>query len=130
MNLKTAADWLTWGALVLPLFALAWSAWQYVALQKREAERQRFDNFFRVMEKIGEQEGSITAKIAAVYELRKYPEYKELIVRLCKDAAPKVVGGNAAMLRKEFELTASFFENGKLTDKVSSGITRPEVDQH
>lgn len=112
MDLKTATDWLTWGALVLPLMALAWSAWQYVELQKREEKRQRFDNFFRVMEKIGEQQGSIAAKVAAVYELRKYPEYKEMIVRLCRDAAPQVVGGNAHMLRKEFELTADYFENG------------------
>jgi len=112
MNLTTSADWLTWAALVLPLIALAWSAWQYVALQKREEERQRFDNFFRVMEKIGEQQGSIAAKIAAVHELRKYPEYKDLIVRLCRDAAPRVVGENAHMLRKEFEFTAEHFEDG------------------
>ncbi len=66
------------------------------------------------MEKIGEQQGSIAAKVAAVHELRKYPEYRDLIVRLCNDAAPQVVGGNAHMLRKEFELTAAHFENGRI----------------
>ncbi|MCP5387667.1 MAG: hypothetical protein H6916_12765 [Novosphingobium sp.] len=112
MDLRSATDWLTWGALVLPLASLAWSAWQYVAIQKREEARQRFDNLFRVMEKIGEQGGSIAAKMAAVNELRKYPEYKDLIVRLCNDAAPRVVGENASMLRREFELTAAHFGNG------------------
>ena len=114
MPLKSAVDWITWGALVLPLFALAWSAWQYVALQKREVARQRFDNFFRVMDKIGEQEGSLMAKVAAVYELRNYAEYKDLIVRMCDDSAPRVVGTNADMLRKEFELTSAFFRNGSV----------------
>ncbi|MBJ7377779.1 hypothetical protein [Sphingobium sp.] len=111
MNLASAGDWIAWAGVVLPLLVLAWSAWQYVALQRREEARQRFDKFFRVMEKIGEQQGSIAAKIAAVYELRKYPEYKELIIRLCNDAAPRVVGDNAIMLRREFELTSQFFEN-------------------
>ena len=109
MNLTTTGDWLTWGALVLPLCALAWSAWQYVAIQKREEARQRFDKFFRVMDKIGEQEGSIAAKMAAVNELRSYPEYRELIVRLCVAAAPTISGGNAEMLKREFELTAKHF---------------------
>ncbi|MEO8722187.1 MAG: hypothetical protein ABI395_01515 [Sphingobium sp.] len=113
MNLTNAVDWLTWGALVLPLMALAWAAWQYVMIQKREEKRQRFDNFFRVMDKIGETGGSLAAKAAAVYELRQYPEYSELIIRFCKEAIPYVNGDSKQILQTEFRLTVEYFENGK-----------------
>ena len=113
MKLHTAVDWLTWGTLVLPLFVLAWSAWQYVALQKREAARQRFDNFFRVLELIGAREGSLAAKAGAVYELRNYPEYAEMIVRFCREAQDYVSGDAAQILRTEFQLTVAHFEKSK-----------------
>jgi len=113
MNLRSAVDWLAFAALVVPLCALAWSAWQYVMIQRREEARARFDNFFRIMDKIGEGQTSIASKIAAVYELRKYPEYRDLIVRFCRDAAPRVLGDNAFMLSKEMELTALFYESGQ-----------------
>lgn len=110
MKLVTVADWLTWGALVLPLLALAWSAWQYVALQKREEARQRFDKFFRVLEMIGTHGGSIAAKAGAIYELRNYPEYKEVIVRFCDEARNYVSGDAAQILRNEFQETLNYFD--------------------
>jgi hypothetical protein len=110
MELKSATDWLTWAAIVLPLFVLAWSAYQYVAIQRREEGRERFNRLFRIMDMIGGQETSLASKIAAVYELRRYPDYRELIVRFCRDAAPRVIGENGFMLKREMELTADFFE--------------------
>lgn len=110
MGLRNATDWLTWAAIVLPLFALAWSAWQYVDLKKREEASESFNRLFRIMDMIGGRDTSLASKIAAVYELRRYPTYRDLIVRFCRDAAPKVVGENAKMLTREMELTAEFFE--------------------
>jgi hypothetical protein len=113
MDLKTATDWLTWGALVLPLFVLAWSAWQYVQLQKQIERQRRFDNLFILMDKIGQTGGSLAAKAAAVYELRKYPEYGEMIARFCNEAVEYVGGDAAQILKTEFRLTAAYFENGE-----------------
>jgi len=33
---------------------------------------------------------------------------------MCDDSAPRVVGTNADMLRKEFELTSAYFRNGSV----------------
>jgi hypothetical protein len=106
-------DWIAWGGIFLPLATLAWSAWQYVALQKRNEKQRRFDNLFRVMDKIGESGGSLAAKAAAIYELRNYPEYDEVITRFCNEAVPYVSGDSAQILQAEFRLTAAYFENGK-----------------
>ncbi|MFZ2996770.1 hypothetical protein [Sphingobium sp.] len=111
MTLTVWQDWVAWGGIVLPLITLAWSAWQYVALQKRNEQQQRFDNFFRVMDKIGEPGGSIAAKAAAVYELRNYPEYSEVIARFCLEAVRYVSGDSAQILQAELRLTAAYFRD-------------------
>jgi hypothetical protein len=116
MNLQTATDWLTWAALVLPLFVLAWSAWQYVQLQKQIERQRRFDNLFILMDKIGQTGGSLAAKAAAVYELRRYPEYGEMIARFCNEAIEYVSGDAAQILKTEFRLTADHFKSGVKDD--------------
>jgi len=111
MKLASAVDWLTWGALVLPLFVLTWSAWQYVGIQKREEARHRFDRFFKLLDLVGAHEGvSVHSKVGAIYELRNYPEYADVVVRVCRDSRPRVTGALAFMLENEFDKTIEFFE--------------------
>ena len=100
--------------VIIPLAVVAWSAWQYVMIQRREERRLRFEQFFSLMDRIGGAHGSIASKVAAAYELRKYPEYRELLIRFCRTAAMKVVGDNAKMLSDELTHTADFFEAGRL----------------
>lgn len=111
MNLDSTADWLAWAALAMPLAALAWSAVQYILIQKKAEQQRRFDNLFRVMEMVGMRDGSLAAKAAAVYELRNYPEYKDVIVRFCREAEGYVGGDAAQILKTEFNLTVAHFEN-------------------
>jgi len=106
-------DWITWAGIVLPLMTLAWSAYQYVAIQRRNEKQRRFDNLFRLLDKIGEPQGSIAAKAAAVYELRSYPDYSEVIARFCREAIPYVGGDSAQILQTELRLTAEYFEKKK-----------------
>jgi hypothetical protein len=68
--LKTFMDWVTWGALVLPLFALAWSAVYYVLLQRQIGIDREFNRFFELLEQIGRREYSNAAKMAAISELK------------------------------------------------------------
>ena len=110
MTLGSWQDWIAWAGVVLPLATLAWSAWQYVAIQKRNEKQRKFDNLFRLMDKIGESGGSIAAKAAAVYELRNYPEYGDVISRFCREAIHYVSGDSAQILITEFTLTAEYFE--------------------
>lgn len=90
----------------VPLCALAWSAVAYVRLRQREIRRERYERFFEVMEHLGKQGGSVASKMAAVYELRKFPEYADVIVRLFDHV--EVDGQSAPMLKSEMVLTADF----------------------
>jgi hypothetical protein len=56
------------------------------------------------MDHLGQGGGSIASKMAAAYELRKYPQYSEVIIRLCEQAIFE--GPAAEMLRQEMLLTA------------------------
>jgi hypothetical protein len=70
-----------------------------------DEQHRRFEQFFSVTDKIGQSEGSLLSKVAALYELRRFPEYAEVIVRMTQ--APEIVGGGRAkeVLEQEFKLT-------------------------
>ncbi len=90
----------------VPLCALAWSAVTYVRIRQREIQRDRYERFFEVMDHLGKQGGSVASKMAAVFELRKFPEYADVIIRLVDQV--DVEGHAAPMLKAEMELTAAF----------------------
>jgi len=104
MELKGATDWIAWGGIVLPFAALAWSAVFYVKTKRREILHQEYERFFEVMDHLGTAGGSIASKMAAAYELRKFPEYRDVIVRLCTQAIYE--GPASEMLKNEMLLTA------------------------
>lgn len=54
----------------------------------------------------GTQDSNIVAKMAAFYEMRKYKEYAEVIIRLCEGAT--VVGSEGALLKEEMMRTADY----------------------
>jgi hypothetical protein len=70
-----------------------------------DEQHRRFEQFFSVTDKIGQSEGSLLSKVAALYELRRFPEYAEVIVRMTQ--APEIVGGGRAteVLEQELRLT-------------------------
>ena len=106
MNLKTAAEWIAWAGVVIPLAALAWSAVFYVVSRRREIKHQEYQRFFEITNHLGSQQGSIASKMAAAYELRKYPEYKDVVLNICEKA--EVEGAAAAMLKEELALTSKY----------------------
>ena len=63
------------------------------------------------MDMIGMRDGSLAAKAAAVYELRNYPEYSEVILRFCSEAINYVGGDASQILTTEFQHTIDYFEN-------------------
>ena len=98
-------NWMTWVAAIVPLWAIAWAAYHYVSLRRVDEEDKKFNRFFVVMDHLG-REGSVASKMAAAFELRKFPEYAEVIIRMCEKV--KVDGVSAQMLRDELNLTADF----------------------
>ena len=99
-------DWIAYLGLALPLGVLAWSAAVYALAVRRQNSHARYERFFEVVEHLGQDGGSIAAKMAAAFELRKYPEYREVILRLCDKVG--IEGPSAEMLREELQLTAEF----------------------
>jgi hypothetical protein len=106
MGLVSAAEWIAWAGVVIPLAALAWSALAYTAVRRREVKHQEYQRFFEITEHLGREGGSIAAKMAAAYELRKYPEYTEVILNICEKAS--VSGVAAKMLKEELDATAKY----------------------
>jgi hypothetical protein len=103
-------EWIAWAGLALPLISLAWAACFFVLTRRREVHHQEFQRVFEVMDHLGQQGGSIASKMAAAYELRKYPEYREVIIRLCENV--ELQGSSAAieMMREELRLTAEYMK--------------------
>jgi hypothetical protein len=108
MQLQTWQDWVAWAGIVIPLASLAWAAGFYVLTRRREVHFQEFERLFKVMDHLGQQGGSIASKMAAVYELRKYPEYKDVIIRMCEQT--ETVGSAGKMLKDEMLMTAEFLK--------------------
>ena len=111
MGLRSAVDWLTWAAIVLPLCALAWSAWQYVANQRREQRFREFQKFHDLMKELGTAGTTVLGNVAVTYELRKFPQYREPIIRALTEI--EVRGSRADILEREFALTIEYLERVK-----------------
>ena len=112
-TLGTAADWIAWVALIVSVSVIAWAAFRYTGLEKSKNKQIRFENFYRTLERVHNKDQSLILQRAAIFELRNFPEYKKLIVRLCQDRQnlfPEV-----AMVQDEFQLTLNYFE-GKPSD--------------
>ena len=110
MSPVTWQEWIAWAGVIIPLFALAWAAVFYTLSHRRAIQQQEFDRFFGVMDRLGQSEGNISSKMAAAYELRKYPEYREVIIRLCEETP--VSGGSGKMLKDELLRTAEAMKRG------------------
>lgn len=106
MNLSTVGEWIAWGGVVVPLIALAWSAVTYSLAKRHEIQHQQYQRFFQIMDHLGQSGGSVASKMAAAFELRKYPEYAEVIINICEKA--KIEGPASEMLKDELAATAAY----------------------
>ncbi|MEH6756698.1 MAG: hypothetical protein V7676_04215 [Parasphingorhabdus sp.] len=104
-------EWIAWAGLVIPLIGMAWAAIFYTLTKRREVHFQEFQRLFEIMDHLGRSGGSIASKMAAAYELRKYPQYKDVIIRMCRQT--ETVGPSGKMLKDEMLLTADFLEGKK-----------------
>ena len=52
----------------------------------------------------------IATKVAAIYELRRFPEHKDFIIRFCETQRSNVSGLAAQALIGEFDATRDFFK--------------------
>ncbi|MGF7168977.1 hypothetical protein FHS91_000636 [Sphingobium xanthum] len=108
MGLTSASDWIAWAGIVIPLAALAWSAVFYTLARRREVSHQEYQRLSEVMRNLGDHQASVTQKMAAAFELRKYPEYAPVIITVCENT--KLTGDRdyVDMFRAELDKTADY----------------------
>ena len=107
-TLNSAADWIAWAALILSVVVIAWAAFRHVRLEQGRAKQVRFENFYRTLERVHNKEQSLILQRAAIFELRNFLEYRDFIVRLCRDR--NNLFPNVEPIQKEFLLTLQYFE--------------------
>jgi hypothetical protein len=103
MNLSEAVT-------LVPLIALAGSSIAYVVKLFLDRADKRRDRFFDLMKLIDGKE-SIALKVAAIYELRQFPEHKDFIVHFCETQSKNVAGvdSGAKSLIAEMNRTKDYF---------------------
>jgi hypothetical protein len=99
--------WLTLFGIIVPLVTLAGSAVAYVVTLFQDASSKRRERFFELMHYL-DGPSTIASKMAAVYQLREFPEHGDFIVRFCEAQQTNVTGAAAPLLVQEFEATRAF----------------------
>jgi hypothetical protein len=93
-----------WLGVVVPLFGISWAAIQHVRTEKRDQKFQEYRKFFEIMINFGFKDSTVPGNMAAVFELRKFSQYKEVIIRLCENSLFE--GNPTQLLAREMALTA------------------------
>jgi hypothetical protein len=101
--------WVTLLGFAAPLMTLAGSAVAYVVKLYLDSGERRRGQFFELMQMI-DSDSRIAKKVAAVYELRRFPEHRDFIIRFCRTQKANVTGDGAPALVAELEATQAFFE--------------------
>jgi hypothetical protein len=101
--------WITLVGFAAPLVTLAGSAVAYVVKLYQEAREKKRNQFFELMKFI-DSTNPIATKVAAVYELRRFPEHREFIIRFCENQRTNVTGAGAQILVAEMDHTREFMK--------------------
>jgi len=104
----TMQEWVTLIGIIVPLLTIAGSAAAFVWKSYRDARENRRKQFFELMALI-DTTGTIASKVAAVYQLRFYPEHKGFIIRFCDTQRHNISGHAAPLLAEEMDRTRDFF---------------------
>lgn len=96
--------------VAIPMITIAGSAVAFVWKSYRDARLARHVRFFELMEII-DSKNTIAAKVAAIYQLRTFPEHKDFIIRFCQVQSQNISGDGAAAeaLADEMKRTEKFF---------------------
>jgi len=107
----SVSDWLALLGIVIPLTIASISAAIYVRNQTIESRHREYKKFFEITDSLSNFDGSLVSKVAAVYELRNYKKYKDIIIRIFENVP--VNGDSAELLRREMQLTSEYLQKLK-----------------
>ncbi|MFN3953399.1 MAG: hypothetical protein ACK4LQ_03035 [Pararhodobacter sp.] len=105
-------DFATIVGIIIPLVTIAGSALAFVIKVFMDSRERRRNEFYELM-KFLDEKGSIAAKVAAVYEMRRFPEHRDFIIRFCTSQRQNIEGSAAQILGDEMKATADFMSGQK-----------------
>lgn len=116
--LNQAAAWATVGALipaVVSLGVIAFQVRRYMAVRDADLRQREFENYHRLIRDLaqGGQEIRIASQTAIIYELRNYPKYADVTLRILKSLKNEFESAGRTRLSEEMTLTLHFLENRK-----------------
>jgi hypothetical protein len=102
--------WIAWAGVVIPLAALAWSAVNHVIVEKRKAQVDRFEDFLSLLTIINNVKGEVGLyeQLAAAFQLRNFPEYRDILIRVYERHARTTTGFEK--VAEEMNATISFLK--------------------
>lgn len=106
---QSVIDIVTAVGVIIPLLTIAGSGVAFLVKYFADARAKRNARFFELMAHIDNPDRPLAAKLAAVYQLRAFPEHKEFIVRFYDGVSENIDGPSAEVLRREFNETANVF---------------------
>jgi hypothetical protein len=109
INFTTVGEWIAWAGLVLPFLALAWSALNWIKIERDKAGQRNFENFYDIILRIHNRDQAAISQTAAVYQLRNYPEYKDFILNFCDNRQSFFNEPIPPALDAEIQRTADYF---------------------
>ncbi|MBZ6379106.1 MULTISPECIES: hypothetical protein [Pacificimonas] len=92
-------------AIGLPMAALARAIWKNHSLAQRAERMRRYEAFNALLARIENKNFGPTQKIAAVRQLREFPEYRDLIVVMCNNISVQGVGPGVEIFENELKKT-------------------------
>ena len=103
-------------ALIIPVATFSFSGFQYFESNRSLAKQESFKNYHVIIGRLaGGQTKNIFVAAANIYELRNYPEYAEISVRILDEVINVWVTDTDTdnLLMKEAKLTKAYLEKRK-----------------
>ena len=91
MGSTTLSPWVAFIGFLIPILTLAGSAAAYIIKLYQDTGEKRYKRFFELLMHIDGQ-GSIAAKVGAIYALREFKEHRAFIQRFCEVQRTNVTG--------------------------------------
>lgn len=119
--IQTASAFL---GVVIPLCVIAFSAWEYTEARKFESKQNTFENYHLIVERFaGGEKGSVFVIVANIFELRNYPEYREVSLEILKDMKLNWQSTRISLIEKEIDETMKYLKSLDTQEKKDSDCT-------
>ncbi len=121
-KIQTASAFLS---VIIPLFVIAFSAWEYTENRKFETKQHTFENYHLIVERFtGGDKGSVFVIVANIFELRNYPEYKEVSLKILNDMKLNWSTTRIPLIEMEINATMRYLKKISKKEKKNASCER------